>query len=492
MRFYCMVGNAFFMNKLIVSVFVGLLFANIFFACQEDHDDFSDSPNDLLAFSHDTLSFDTLFSTIGSTTKKIMIYNRNKKALKIQSIQLMGAGNSGFRINVDGRMGSLFSDVEIQAQDSLFLFVETTAAENQDTQPIIIMDSIQFVTNTVRQQVILQAYGQDAYIYKGGMIIESDSILNNDKPILLYDSLVVRPDISLTIPEGTTLYLHDKARLDIYGKLIINGSVDKPVTIRGDRLDKVLNISYDKQPGQWQGIYFHTDSYDNEIHHARIRNGYYGIVCDSSDVAQSKLKISNTVLSNVYNNLLEATHSRVEVENSELSNAGGALLYLTGGSYSFTHCTMANYFTWSSRLGASVQLGNYQKQGETVIPLPLQKADFLNCIIYGLNTKEIQFNNAGEEEHPGIGFAYKFDYCLLKMDYKDLNTSQVSNYKLNEDPKFRTIDRDTYSYDYRLQQGSPAIDAGSSAYLLSPDLYNTPRPQGTAPDPGAYEWTSTD
>ena len=42
--------------------------------------------------------------------------------------------------------------------------------------------------------------------------------------------------------------------------------------------------------------------------------------------------------------------------------------------------------------------------------------------------------------------------------------------------------------DFHLQSGSPAIDAGVTVSVASPDLAGTPRPQGSAYDLGAYEF----
>lgn len=482
-----------YMNKLLLSFLLCLILAGAFFSCKDDYENFSTSPNDILSFSHDTLSFDTVLSTIGSATHKIMVYNHNKKPLQISSISLEGAANSSFRINVDGNSGVRFENVIIREKDSLFVFVETTLKENETSNPILILDSIVFITNTVKQQVILQAYGQDAYIYKGGWVIDKDSVLRNDKPYLIYDSLVVNENVSLTLQEGTTIYLHDKTKVDIYGSLKIKGSQEKPVTIRGDRLDKVINIPYDKQPGQWEGIRFYANSYGNEIDYARIRNGMFGILCDSSDVSVAKLTIQNTVLTNVYYNLLEAENCRIEASNSEFSNAGGALVALTGGSYRFVHCTLANYFSsWGMRSGASLRLSNYKKSGEETTPLALQQADFLNCIIYGSNTNEISINKAKEEEAIQADFNYRLDYCLIRMKYEDLSTDHITNYLLNEDPEFSLMDSRKSEYDFRLKEGSPAIDAGSDSYIIGVDMNGILRPQGSGPDIGSYEWMSVD
>src|SRR3989338_1538255 len=106
-----------------------------------------------LAFSADTLVFDTVFTTIGSTTKKLKIYNKDSKTLNIESIELEGGANSPFRINVDGLSGINFSNLEIEGKDSLFIFVEVTLDPNNQTNPLVIEDRIRFRTN-----------GQDQYV----------------------------------------------------------------------------------------------------------------------------------------------------------------------------------------------------------------------------------------------------------------------------------------------------------------------------------------
>ena len=61
-----------------------------------------------LSFSQDTIIFDTVFTTIGSVTKRFKIYNADSKPLKIDEITLLGGSNSNFRINVDGVAGTYF------------------------------------------------------------------------------------------------------------------------------------------------------------------------------------------------------------------------------------------------------------------------------------------------------------------------------------------------------------------------------------------------
>src|SRR5690554_4081913 len=120
---------------------------------------------DNLSFSVDTVLFDTVFTTIGSTTKRLKIYNKSSQPVKVKSVILVGGENSPFRVNLDGVSGTIFKDFEIPANDSLFMFVEVTLGENNINDPLIIEDVIEFETNGKMQSVQLAAWGQDAYFH---------------------------------------------------------------------------------------------------------------------------------------------------------------------------------------------------------------------------------------------------------------------------------------------------------------------------------------
>lgn len=55
-------------------------------ACRQDI--VSDDPTLKLQFSHDTVLFDTVFTTMGSSTKRVMVYNPNENALCIEQVSM--------------------------------------------------------------------------------------------------------------------------------------------------------------------------------------------------------------------------------------------------------------------------------------------------------------------------------------------------------------------------------------------------------------------
>src|SRR5690606_17095736 len=141
---------------------------------------------DHLDFSHDTLLFDTIFTTVGSTTKWLRVFNHNKQPIKIDEIELMGGSSSPFRINVDGIPTDAIQNVEIPGEDSIFVFVEVTLAVNNQSNPLVISDSIRFRTNGVDQYVNLDVWGQDAYFHVNELV---EGTWMNDKPHVLYGTV---------------------------------------------------------------------------------------------------------------------------------------------------------------------------------------------------------------------------------------------------------------------------------------------------------------
>ena len=75
-------------------IFIAVAFIGIT-SCKKD----ISFTNDHLDFSADTVLFDTVFTTVGSTTKRLKIYNRNNQPIIIDQIQLMGGENSPSIIN---------------------------------------------------------------------------------------------------------------------------------------------------------------------------------------------------------------------------------------------------------------------------------------------------------------------------------------------------------------------------------------------------------
>jgi len=476
---------------------LALLLLSVLFACHRD--DFLTETEGSLTFSTDSVSFDTVFTTVGSTTKQLRVYNPYNKSIKISSITLAGGNASNYRINIDGVSATQIKDIVLKAKDSLYIFVKVTVDPNNTNTPFVVSDSLVFVTNNHVQQVKLVSWGQNAYYHTPKYhpvnmspycVISSNETWLNDKPHLVYGWVVVDSSFTLTIQEGTKIYFHNNSGIWVYNdaSLKVTGTKEKPVVFQGDRLEQW----YKDLPGQWgrmvyngnlysMGIWLSQGSINNDINYAVIRNGDTGIKADTvGNSTNPTLKLRNTIIENMSTAGIYAQGSFVEAENVVVSNAGvHAVILSIGGSYDFKHCTFANYWNYTTRQTSSVVLNNYYKDVNSVIHVrDLTKADFGNCIIYG-NVEEEVFL---DKNSSGI-FNYKFTNCLLKTNHDIGNTTYYTNCLKNADPLFEN----TSTNNYQLQVYSPALDIGDMSIALQVPYDILGNARTISPDLGAYE-----
>lgn len=445
-------------------------------SCIED--DFSTSPNDVLSFSTDTVRFDTVITSMSTPTKQLLVYNKSKKMLNIESIRIAGVSSdkAKFFLNVDGVKGTEFHNVEIRGEDSIYVFIESQLQGSNTFEPVEINDRIEFVTNGVTQKVTLNAWGQDVIILRDDTI-STDTHLTANRPYLIYDTLTVAQGATLTIDPGATLLFHDKAWIKVLGTLKAIGSQDKPITMRGDRLDHVVGeIGFDIMSGQWDGIIIYPGSVGNEMQYVNMRGSYWGCeVFGDGDLSRRTLHIFNSVLHNATNVVLYCTDAWVDAEGTEFSDAGYNVLLVGGKSKGrYVNCTFANYYLFKAIEGTIV-LFDYEDNTKGNINCSLE-----NCILYGLCS----------DIYPGdlTGTDIYIRNCLFKADGED--DANFTSCVWKSDPLFY-VQREKYIFDYRLMNGSGAIGRGNRDYIPESaryDRYGQDRFASSTPDLGAYVW----
>ncbi|NVO18817.1 MAG: hypothetical protein HXX13_03905 [Bacteroidetes bacterium] len=439
-----------------------------------------------LSFSSDTVVFDTVFTSIGSQTQRLMVRNSSNQRVVISSVKLAGGSASPFRINIDGEAAFEVNDLEIGAKDSAFIFVKVTIDPNQQNNPLIATDSILFETNGNFQNVKLVAWGQDAHFFNHDTL-NGDITFTADKPYVIYGMLVADSLCKINIEPGAKIYFHNNSGLLIKNgaSIVVNGTLEDPVLFRSDK----LGVDGQKLTDQWIGIEIEGGSSGNRFTYADIQNGKVGILLDASELSvEPRLILYNTVINNMVNYGLLSIQSNVWVLNCRITNCGGYTVALEGGSYDFRNCTLSNYWNESGRHYPSLLLGNnfYDQKG-TLIASPLLNAYFGNCILTGNNEDEIE-----QDSMANVGFQFSFDHCLVQSNLYKSHSSSFTACKFNEDAKFV----DPIKGYFELDTLSPAKDNASlsiiqnAPYLfpLTYDLKGTLRVGNDAgPDIGVYE-----
>lgn len=430
-----------------------------------------------VVFSSDSVIFDTIFTSIGSVTRHFKVFNPFDLDLKIESISLGGGENSQYRINVDGIPGNSFSDIVIKGGDSLFVFVETTIDPLDANSPIIIEDSIVFNTNGNIQDVKLISWGQDVNIIRGEVF--KTCILTAEKPYLVYDYMIVDTGQVLSMEPGTRLHFHRNARLYVAGTIIAEGTLESPVVFEGARTE----TAYRNIPGQWEGIWLMPASKNNSFIHARVRNAVTGILADTiSGNDDTKLFLANSRIENMTYAGLIGLASDIYSYNTIIAACGHYAVMLDhGGDYIFYHCTIANYWNFSSRNTPSVMINNYA--GSESGNADHLNVFFGNSIIHGSRNSEIVMTSFGE-----TGSNEFFSHCLVNIDsgiYSSY-TWLFNNCLTGKMPGFV----DAGESNFRLGDESPAIDAGDpeTGNIHPLDFEGRSRISDDAPDIGAFEF----
>jgi hypothetical protein len=465
--------------------YFGVLFViislGVFFSCKKE-DKFITSIDAKLSTSSDTLKYDTVFTTVGSVTKNFKIFNLNDKKLLLNNIQLKGGAASFYKMNVDGLSGTQFSNIEVAANDSVYVFVSVNVNPNASNVPFIIQDSVLIQYNGNSKFVQLQAYGQNA-VFLRNQKITGNTIWNKTLPYVILGNVQVDTTATLTINEGTKIYLHADASFIVDGTLITNGKKwdSTRVKFTGDRLDE----PYKDFPATWPGVIFRGQSKNNVLNYTNINNAYQAIVVDGPSINVSpKIVLNECIINNAYDAGILAINTSINAKNCLITNCGNNIGIVLGGTYNFNHCTVATYSN-SNILHKNPVLfvTNYSKQNNNTFLTNNLNASFNNCIFWG------EFGTVEDEvvaDKIGANtFNINFNKCLYKVktNLSPLVTSIGG--VVNNSPQFDSINVSQKYYNFRPRATSPLINSGL-ATTVNIDLDGNPRPVGL-PDIGCYE-----
>ncbi len=492
-------------------------------SCRNDFDTLPSTGN--LEFSKDTVYLDTIFSNIGSSTYTLKVYNRSDEDISIPTVRLNQGENSSYRLNVNGRAGKTFNNVEILANDSIFVFIENTFDINNQPGNLefLYTDALEFDSGNNQQDVTLVTLVKDAvFLYpqrfedgtietlllgideedneiriEGFFLDEQHLNFTNEKPYVIYGYAAIPATKTLTIDAGARIHFHENSGIIAYNQATIKANglpstdpelLENEIIFQSDRLEP----AFEDIPGQWGTLWLTAGSTAHEFSNTTIKNATVGILMDSNDgTSNPTLSLKNTQIYNSANVGLLATTAHVDGENVVITNSGQTSLYCSlGGTYNFRHSTFTNYWNRGFRNFPAVIIDNSLQVSETeVLIADLNEASFSNCIIYGSEPREFFLNKV-----EGAAFNFNFKNSLLRFedpqgqfadnplfDFSD--TQLYSNAVFNEDPVF--FNPLTNELFISNDSGANGIGDPATTQLVPFDLLGTPR--GNPSDAGAYE-----
>jgi len=426
-----------------------LLFSVLIASCNKD-EDLTFDLDAKLNFSSDSVLFDTVFTSIGSTSRRLKIYNSNAKAINITNIKLSGGNASAFSLNINGIATSETNNLKLNGNDSINVFVKVNINPTSEDLPFIVQDSILFDYNGKKRSIPLVAYGQNAIFINNNTIAEN-TIWDSKLPYLIYKSVTISKDAHLTIAPGTKILFHGNSTMSIKGTLKAVGNKTDSILFASDRLEKI----YQDESGQWNGLHFYPDSKDSQIHFAVIKNGVAAITVDSLSINDKpKLLLTNSIIKNMEVVGFLGYQTELTAFNNLFFNCGQYLLYgVGGGKYNLKQNTFAGYNLNFSRKTAAVYLSDFISNTQ----LSNLAVEAYNNLIWGELADEFLIEKKGNQTI--VAAVVKNN--LIKTTNNNYTTD---GNLLNVNPFFVNPEKG----NFRLNKTSNAVNKG---FNLSGDFY---------------------
>jgi hypothetical protein len=509
--------------------FMGLLLG--LSSCRTDFD-FTESTGEL-RFSRDTVYLDTVFTDIGSSTYTLKVYNKTNSNISIPIIGFEKGAASKYRMTVDGMVENTtksFSNVELLAKDSMFIFIETTA-NIADANPtdFLYTDQIIFGTGNKKQKVELVTLIQDAYFIfpnkvngvkeavdfgfdeegnttqvLGRNLQENhpdngnEYIWNNTKPYVVYGYAAVPDGKILKVKPGARIHFHADSGIIVQegGTLLVDGAssatdaLENEVIFEGDRLEP----NFAETPGQWGSIYLRAGSLNHEINNLTLKNATIGVYVQNN--LGTPLKINNTQIYNSSVVGILGIFAKIDGFNVVINSRTrgiGALACRIGGTYNFTHCTFNNQSSSSTQY--AVIIDNFVEDANNkLVTRNLTAANFNNCIIYGSNSRQLILT---KNTDTSILFNYKFNNCLLKFNNSESIFSSNPLYKFEDPALYENCIVAKTNFDFKadflnpsenkLQIGDESAAKGTGNPSFSAGTFDIlAKPRTSSSDIGAY------
>ena len=385
--------------------------------------------------------------------------------------------------------------------------MDPTAPE--EISPFIAEDRLIFETGDTREDVVLMAFGQNAFYINGfnrgqfaGLTPTSIGCQDGpvvfpvDLPTVIYGSLIIDSCVVQALP-GTRIFFHGGVQKNVEafgnlgffndgfiftlpnGSLQLLGTQENPVVLRTDRLED----RFQTDPAKYRGLIFGAGSRNNIVRYTELYNSVVGVTADSA----AEVTIENSTIAYTGGPAVSGRLSDLTLRNTLLhSNFGNSLQVILGGNLTMDHVTIANYGVDAL---AAVITNVETDENDVTFVAPL-RVRIDNSIISGSGNSELVLFDGTVGEEPEF-FDVAITNSIVKTDdrfvenfptfYESVCQNCVNT--VFSDTLFRNLPED----DYRLDSLSIGRNLGSYNADLPADIRGVLRsPDST--DVGAFEF----
>jgi len=302
-----------------------------------------------------------------------------------------------------------------------------------------------------------------------------------DKPVTIAaypgDTVIINGEY-----EGYLLYIRSRHHIVVDGIVFDGVNTTKSAIDIGANTHHITIQNSEVRNAAWCGILVKTES--NElvnltVHHSGTSGRGHGIYIkgDNNVIDGCEVYDSAGWGIHVYDN---------EDDNANLNTVHNCLIHNNGQS--------AYYEDQPAGIGLYLGTGNVAYNNELwnnhrgiIVDYDAVNSKIYNNTIYDNQVIGVYVGSGNARYGPGVGTIVQNNivYQNGTSQIVDAGVGTILDHNLiGIDPLFTNA----AEYDFRLQTGSPAIDAGIAVNQVASDRAGTDRPQGTGYDIGAFEF----
>ena len=452
------------MNKSLLTFISFFSIISLFYQCKPREEILS---NDIaqLQFSEDTVMFDTLFSTVGSITKRLTVTNPLSNAIEIDFINLENGNQSNYELTVQGITSFSNSDILLRGGDSLLILVTVNIDPSNQNLPFFVEDKINFIQKGQTQNVLLSAWGQDGFFITDSVLPCSER-WSGTRPYIVTRDLKIDSTCTLTIDPGVRVHFNRDVTFKIYGTLNAKGTFNNPIRFEGSRLEE----DFKDISSQWKGVVFESNMVD--LDWCIFKHAERALIIEKNLTA----KIQHTkFLHHQYAGIIQEL-GNLEVSNSLFANIGGhAISSHANENVKLYHNTVGNFNETTFRSDSSVFISEMsfdKKENKSI------KVDIRNNILWGSRSEELRFDTGS-----AASTSLNLQYNLLKTRNNGVKADTTNIIRIRG-----ALFTDFEDEDYNLDSLSEAVDRGVFLLDASTQRDLNGENRDSQPDIGAYEF----
>jgi len=248
-----------------------------------------------------------------------------------------------------------------------------------------------------------------------GRIVRDTVWTLTDSPFVVIRDVVIEENVTLTIESNVEVRFGGNFTLLVKGKLIANGTEEKPITFTSNKLQP--------SAGDWVGINF-ASMQSSLLEHCIVRYAKNGITIENGNLLITGSNITNNLQNGVY---ITGNNSAIIGENRIENNLNG--IFVNGNSSGAT--IQRNRIYFNNEAGMHLYTAEFSQVENILISNNSLSTNPVGIHIYGQVNANITRNSIA---YNGLGILYENATNIAPLYYNDLYGNTLGAKAISSDP----------------------------------------------------------